>query len=608
MLHRQPLLLMREAARMRFLDNPPRFLFFTGKGGVGKTSIACATAVQLADAGKWVLLVSTDPASNVGQVFGIVVGNRITPLDDVPGLSALEIDPQAAAQAYRDRIVGPVRGVLPDDVVKGIEEQLSGACTTEIAAFDEFTALLTDASLVADYDHIVFDTAPTGHTIRLLQLPGAWSGFLEAGKGDASCLGPLAGLEKQRAQYKAAVDALADARRTRLILVARAQQATLREAARTQEEISAIGLTQQYLVINGIFPPDETDHDPLATAILRREQAALAAIPEALAILPRDDVALKPFDLIGLAALRRLLVDSEKSHAISTAGSQAALNAPTLGTLIDSIAVDGRGLVMLMGKGGVGKTTLAAALAVALAHRGFPVHLTTSDPAAHLSETLVDALDNLTVSRIDPHVETERYRRHVLETKGAPLDAQGRALLEEDLRSPCTEEIAVFQAFSRIITEASKKFVVMDTAPTGHTLLLLDATGAYHREMTRQLVATELHFRTPMMQLQDPTRTKVLIVTLAERTPVLEAASLQDDLRRACIEPWAWIINNSVAATSTTSQLLRQRAYNELVHIDDIATHHAKRYVVVPLLREEPVGVDRLLELAAGHHRVTEEA
>jgi len=608
MLRRQSLLLMREAARMRFLDNPPRFLFFTGKGGVGKTSIACATAVRLAEGGKRVLLVSTDPASNVGQVFGIAIGNRITPLDDVPGLSALEIDPQAAAQAYRDRIVGPVRGVLPHDVGKGIEEQLSGACTTEIAAFDEFTALLTDVSLVADYDHIVFDTAPTGHTIRLLQLPGAWSGFLEAGKGDASCLGPLAGLEKQQAQYKAAVDALADARHTRLILVARAQQATLREAARTQQELAAIGLTQQFLVINGILPPGETGHDPLAGAIFRRERAALAAIPGALEVLPRDDVALKPFNVIGLEALRRLLVESEKYHALSAAQPQEALDAPRLGTLIDGIAADGHGLVMLMGKGGVGKTTLAAALAVALAQRGYPVHLTTSDPAAHLSETLADALDNLSVSRIDPRVEIERYRQHVLDTKGEQLDAQGRALLEEDLRSPCTEEIAVFQAFSRIINEAAKKFVVMDTAPTGHTLLLLDATGAYHREMTRQLGAAGLRFRTPMMQLQDPARTKVLIVTLPEGTPVLEAANLQEDLRRAGIEPWAWIVNNSLAAAVTRSPLLRRRAHNEVEQIDVVATRHARRYAVVPLLAEEPVGVRGLLELVAGAVRETERA
>lgn len=590
---------------MHFLNQPPRYLFFTGKGGVGKTSIACATAVQLAAEGKRVLLVSTDPASNVGQVFGESIGNHITAIPAVPNLSALEIDPQAAAQAYRDRIVGPVRGVLPEPVVKGIEEQLSGACTTEIAAFDEFTALLIDSALTADYEHIIFDTAPTGHTIRLLQLPGAWSGFLEEGKGDASCLGPLAGLEKQRTQYKAAVEALADPLRTRLVLVARAQRATLREVARTHEELAAIGLSQQYLVINGVLPISETEHDELAAAIHQREQDALAAIPDVLRALPRDQIALKPFNLVGLDALRHLLVAATPPSDAATIELPTQLNAPTLASLVDDIAVDGHGLVMLMGKGGVGKTTLAAAVAVELALRGLPVHLTTSDPAAHLAETLDGSLANLTVSRIDPHDETERYRKHVLDTKGAQLDAEGRALLEEDLRSPCTEEIAVFQAFSRVIREAGKKFVVMDTAPTGHTLLLLDATGAYHREVTRQMGNTGLHYTTPMMQLQDPKQTKVLIATLAETTPVLEAANLQSDLRRAGIEPWAWIVNNSVAATRPNSVLLRQRAYNELREIDLVATHHAKRFAVVPLLNQEPVGVDRLRDLA---HHITEEA
>ncbi|NOT64871.1 MAG: arsenical pump-driving ATPase [Methylotenera sp.] len=584
---------------MQFLDQPPRFLFFTGKGGVGKTSIACATAIQLAASGKRVLLVSTDPASNVGQVFGINIGNNITAVPAVPNLAALEIDPQAAAQVYRDRIVGPVRGVLPEDVVRGIEEQLSGACTTEIAAFDEFTALLIDSPVTDDYDHIIFDTAPTGHTIRLLQLPGAWSGFLEEGKGDASCLGPLAGLEKQREQYKAAVDALADGKRTRLILVARAQQSTLREVARTHEELAGIGLKQQYLVINGILPKIEAETDMLAAAIYKREQAALNAIPEVLKHLPQDLVALKAFDLVGLDALRQLLTDTPyQQHG--TNESAIEVDKPSLSQLVDSIAADGHGLVMTMGKGGVGKTTVAAAVAVELAHRGLDVHLTTSDPAAHLSDTLNGTLDNLTVSRIDPHEETERYRQHVLETKGTTLDAHGRALLEEDLRSPCTEEIAVFQAFSRIIREAGKKFVVMDTAPTGHTLLLLDATGAYHREVARQMDKANLHFTTPMMQLQDPKQTKILIVTLAEKTPVLEAANLQADLRRAGIEPWAWVINNSVAATTTTSALLHQRALNELVEINSVAEQYSKRYAVVPMLKDEPIGVQRLLDLAAG--------
>jgi arsenite-transporting ATPase len=589
---------------MKFLEQPPRFLFFTGKGGVGKTSIACATAIHLAEAGRRVLLVSTDPASNVRQVFGVSIGDKITTIAAVPNLFALEIDPQAAAQAYRDRIVGPVRGKLPEAVVKGIEEQLSGACTTEIAAFDEFTVLLIDTALTADYAHIVFDTAPTGHTIRLLQLPGAWSGFLEEGKGDASCLGPLSGLEKQRVQYDAAVHALADPERTRLILVVRPQTSALREAARTHTELAGIGLRQQFLVVNGILPKEEAALDALAAAIYEREQAALAATPEVLRALPCDDVPLKSFNLVGLDALRHLLVEAP-AHMDEAHDEPVELRAPSLSELVDSIAADGHGLVMLMGKGGVGKTTIAAAVAVELAHRGLPVHLTTSDPAAHLSETLHGSLANLTVSRIDPHAETERYRQEVLATKGAKLDAHGRALLEEDLRSPCTEEIAVFQAFSRIIREAGEKFVVMDTAPTGHTLLLLDATGAYHREVARQLDAKGGHYTTPMMQLQDSRRTKVLLVTLAETTPVLEAANLQADLRRAGIEPWAWVINNSVAAARPHSPLLRQRAHNELREVNAVATHHAHRYAVVPLLKEEPVGVPRLLELA-GH--VTEPA
>lgn len=593
---------------MKFLDQPPRFLFFTGKGGVGKTSIACATAIRLAESGRRVLLVSTDPASNVGQVFGLEIGNRIVDMAAVPGLAALEIDPMAAAQAYRDRIVGPVRGVLPEAVVRGIEEQLSGACTTEIAAFDEFTALLTDSALVAGFEHIVFDTAPTGHTIRLLQLPGAWSGFLDAGKGDASCLGPLAGLEKQRSQYKAAVEALADPARTRLILVARAQAATLREVARTHEELAAIGLRQQHLVINGVMPAEGGSTDALAQAIIRREQAALANIPSTLQALPRDEVGLKPFNLVGLPALRRLLgaddADDMDNSALTgqatAADFLALLAAPNLAALVDEIATDGHGLIMLMGKGGVGKTTIAAAVAVELARRGLAVHLTTSDPAAHLAETLAGNLPQLSVSRIDPQVETERYRQQVLKSKGAQLDAHGRALLEEDLRSPCTEEIAVFQAFSRIIREAHQKFVVMDTAPTGHTLLLLDATGAYHREVARQMSATHMHYTTPMMQLQDEKQTKVLIATLAETTPVLEAANLQSDLRRAGIEPWAWVINSSVAAVESSSPLLRQRAVNELAQIDAVANQHAARYAVVPLLEEEPVGVERLQALARG--------
>ncbi|MDD2545640.1 MAG: arsenical pump-driving ATPase [Burkholderiaceae bacterium] len=580
---------------MQFLNDLPRCVFFTGKGGVGKTSLACATAVRLADQGRRVLLVSTDPASNIGQVFGLAIGNRRTPVPTVPGLDALEIDPQDAARSYRERIVEPLRGTLPEAELRGVEEQLSGACTTEIAAFDEFAALLTDPALAAQYAHILFDTAPTGHTIRLLQLPGAWSGFLDAGQGDASCLGPLAGLEQQRGRYRAAVQALTDPTQTRLVLVARAQASALREAARTRTELSAIGLHQPFLVLNGIYPPDAIADDPWAAALAQREQAALGQLPEGLRALPQDRLPLQSVNLVGVEALRQLLQGAPA--AMEPAPESPPLAAPRLSDLVDAIAADGPSLVMLMGKGGVGKTTLAAALAVALADRGLPVHLSTADPAAHLAETLQGTLEHLQLSRIDPHEVTERYRQQVLATKGAKLDAAGRALLEEDLRSPCTEEIAVFQAFSRTVRESRRQFVVMDTAPTGHTLLLLDATGAYHRDIARQMEGTGLHFTTPMMQLQDPKQTKVLIVTLAETTPVLEAAQLQADLQRAGITPWAWVVNDSVAAAPVTAPLLRQRAAHERQEIQAVAQRHALRHAVVPMCREEPVGLARLRQL-----------
>jgi arsenite-transporting ATPase len=578
---------------MKMLKDLPHFLFFTGKGGVGKTSLACATAVRLVDDGKQVLLVSTDPASNLGQVFSVSIGNNITPIPVVPNLFALEIDPQAASQSYRDRIVGPVRGVLPEAVVRSIEEQLSGACTTEIAAFDEFTALLTDASLTESYDHIIFDTAPTGHTIRLLQLPGAWSGFLDEGKGDASCLGPLAGLEKQRQRYNDAVAVLADSSRTRLILVARAQRSTLQEAARTSEELAHIGFSDQYLVLNGCMPESESS-DPVAQAIYRRERIALDAMPDVLSNLTTDVRNLLPFNLVGVDALRALLSDHPVN--VSAAIPHRDVVLPNLASLIDEFEKTGHGLIMLMGKGGVGKTTMASAIAVELASRGHAVQLTTSDPAAHLAETMQGEMANLKMSRIDPRVETERYRQHVLETKGKDLDGQGRALLEEDLRSPCTEEIAVFQAFSRAIREANHAFVVMDTAPTGHTLLLLDATGAYHREVARNMKDIT-HFTTPMMQLQNKEHTRILIVTLAETTPVLEAASLQQDLRRAGIEPWAWIVNQSLAAAHPVSQLLALRAEHEWAQLEAVQNQYSIRIAVVPVQAEEPVGITALRTL-----------
>ena len=583
-----------------FLAAPTRFLFFTGKGGVGKTSLSAATAVALADAGRRVLLVSTDAASNLDEMLGITLANDPVPVPGVAGLSVLNIDPEAAAEAYRRRVLDRMEIGATAAERDAVREELAGACTTEIATFDEFAALLAGAGESA-WDHIIFDTAPTGHTLRLLSLPRAWSGFLAGNDRGASCLGPHSGLKMQEARFNAALAALGDATTTTVVLVTRPDPRPMQEAARTADELRALGLTNQRLVINGVFTASQPD-DRVAAAIEALGREAVAHMPDALARLPRDEVPLRPFDTVGLPALRALLGGAAMPAPAADVGAPPpALAAEPLERLADELAAMGHGLIMVMGKGGVGKTTIAAALAVGLVQRGHSVHLTTTDPAAHVAETLGGSLEGLAVGRIDPRVETQRYIDKIMATRGKRLDEQGRALLLEDLRSPCTEEVAVFHAFSRVVNEARSAFVVLDTAPTGHSLLLMDATGAYHRQVMRQAAghAPVRGIVTPLMRLQDATMTRVLVVTLPEVTPVSQASALQDDLRRAGIEPWAWIINKSVAATGTRDPLLQARLVGERRQTDRIAHGLARRTFVLPWLPDPPVGVQALARLVA---------
>ncbi|WP_036263891.1 arsenical pump-driving ATPase [Methylocapsa aurea] len=585
-----------------FLADPSRFLFFTGKGGVGKTSIACAAALALADGGKSVLLVSTDPASNLDEILDAPLGNLPVPVPGAERLDVLNIDPIAAADSYRMRVLAQMGPEASDQDRDMVREQLSGACTTEIAAFDEFVGRLAVDD--GTHDHIVFDTAPTGHTLRLLSLPKAWSGFLEGNDHGASCLGPHSGLKMQEARFRTAMAALSDPAFTTIILVTRPEIGAIAEAARTSAEFRALGLSNQRLVVNGVFLASDRS-DLVAASLEDQGKRALADLPENLRDLPRDDIQLRPFDMLGLRALRSLIGRASAPAAAAAAflDRKLASDLPALDRLIDRLAADGKGLIMVMGKGGVGKTTIAASIALGLVQRGHTVHLSTTDPAAHLAMTLAGEVPGLRVDRIDPRAETERYVEKIMKDRGRDLDPQGQALLREDLRSPCTEEVAVFHAFSRIVAEARGAFVVLDTAPTGHSLLLMDATGAYHRQITRQ---TESHppagrIITPLMRLQDPAYTRVILVTLAETTPVSQAGALQEDLRRAHVEPYAWVVNKSLVAAGARDPLLRQRLLGEQKQIERVCGSMAKRVFFAPWQATPPIGLPALQQLV--HHR-----
>ena len=582
-------------------DSSTRFLFFTGKGGVGKTSLSCATALKLAEAGKRVLLVSTDPASNLDEVLETSLTNQPTPIAGAPGLDAMNINPVEAAAAYRERLIGPMRGLLPEAALRSMEEQLSGSCTVEIAAFDEFSGLIGNPDAAKNYDHVIFDTAPTGHTLRLMSLAKAWDQFLDNNTSGTSCLGPLAGMEKQRSIYEATVNTLADATATTLVLVSRPQGAALREAERTSKELRAIGVGNQCLVINGTFETKCPD-DITAQAMQQRGRNALEAAKQFIASMPSFIVPLRPINILGLGGLRVLLSNDAQGETTASA-EPAAWTPPAMESLVDLVATmeqQGHGVIMTMGKGGVGKTTVAAAIAVMLAQRGHAVHLSTTDPAAHVAQTLHGQVDGLTLSKIDPAAETAAYQSEVMQAQGASMDEAGRALLEEDLRSPCTEEIAVFRAFAREVGKGTDRFVVLDTAPTGHTLLLLDASEAYQRELERQARSTQPEEVLRLLErLRDPAFTRISLVTLPEATPVHEAAALQQDLRRARIEPFAWVINQSLLQSGSCDPLLQRRELSEHRYITEIVAQHAKRTAWLPWQAEEPTGPVGLSHLAA---------
>lgn len=561
---------------MEFLVKPTRFLFFTGKGGVGKTSLSCATAVSLADRGKRVFLICTDPASNLREVLGLQVGASPVEHPAVPGLQVVNIDPEEAAGRYRDKIVNPYRGKLPEVALAAMVEQLSGACTMEIAAFDEFAALLGNKDVLEGFDSVIFDTAPTGHTLRLLQLPSAWDGFIEQNTTGTSCLGPLAGLTRQHQIYKNTISTLTDSEKTTVVLVCRPDPASINEAARTSVELSALGMGHQKLVFNGVF--QSSSKDRLAQAWHKGVQHALSALPSVLSETDRIEAPLLPFLPLGVEKLRLFwqAISGQTLEIPAMESDDTISLPPSPAALFKEIELSGRGVIMAMGKGGVGKTTIATGLAKYLARAGHTVLLATTDPAAHLDFSLGKNTRNLTVARIDPREETAKYIDRVMAETGKHLDVQGKNLLAEDLRSPCTEEIAVFQAFAQLVDMGKDQFIVLDTAPTGHTLLLLDAARAYHREVERTTQQLPEAVQQLLPRMRDPEYTKILIITLPEMTPVQEARQLEKDLERAGIFSHAWIINQSLARRDVSDILLKAKRQGEFRYIKQVMSQFSE--------------------------------
>ena len=589
-----------------FLNKAPKFLFFTGKGGVGKTSMACSTAVGLTEQGKKILLISTDPASNLDEVLGTKLKSSPTPVNGVSGLFAMNINPIEAAGEYRERVVGPYRGALPDATIKQMEEQLSGACTVEIAGFSEFSKFVGDESIIQDYDHVVLDTAPTGHTLRLLNLPAAWNEFIEDNKTGSSCLGPVSGLSEQKILFEKVVKALKNPEKTLLVMVSRAEEMSFKEANRASLELREQGLTNQHLIINGLFESD-TD-DEIAKAFDLKSKVALEMIPHTLKALPTTKVPFRPLGVMGLDALKNVCRNSEnnscinincgeEAHKFEAKSKEVLKKVQKWSTLINDIEAQGHGVVMTMGKGGVGKTTMAAMIATELAHRGHTVLLSTTDPAAHVAGSVGKGLSNLHVAKIDPEVETKKYVDGILEKNKGKISASDMELLEEELRSPCIEEIAVFQAFAKTVAKGHDQFIVLDTAPTGHTLLLLDSTEAYHREVAKTADDLPSSVKELLPRIRDPKFTKILIVALPEATPTHEAEALQNDLKRAGIEPYGWIINRSFAISGTKDSVLLAKGLNELEYIEEITEKLSSKTVLSPWIGEELVGAEILKKL-----------
>lgn len=591
-----------------------QFLFFSGKGGVGKTSMAAATAVYHADHGRRTLIVTTDPASNLADVFMQPIGPNIRPIDAVPGLDGLEIDATDAARAYRNRTLEPLAVVMPQAVLDVVAEQLNSPCTEEIASFDLFIACMERP----EYEVVVFDTAPTGHTLRMLELPVDWSRHIseaEQGTGQ-TCMGPVSLLAGARERYDHAVAAMRDRQQTEFIFVGQPEATPLGEIKRSKGELEQIGIHAAKLIINGVLPVEAGD-DPFI-AKRRALQAAYLSGAEAEVGLPVQPVPLLPTEVRGVSGLRQLAaVVYEGAPPVQVGDAKPVqdveLDLAGARKLVQERLQPSTGqrVVLVAGKGGVGKTSAAAAFGIWSAENGHRTLVITTDPAAHLAAvfqqdvgteaTPIDGVTNLWAARIDPKAALAAYKQRLITEARATYSTEMLSVLEEQLDSPCTEEMAAFNEFLFYLvgTEERWDVIVFDTAPTGHTLRLLELPINWERQMAAhgQEDETRSRYQAAIAKLRNPEQTTVGFVVYPEATPILEANRAATELAGIGIPTGFVVANLVLPAEAVTSGYLGARRAMQQGHLAGLPERFGAPVLVMPLLDHELLGVGALREM-----------
>ncbi len=606
------------------------FLFFSGKGGVGKTTMACTTAVAEADAGRRVLIVTTDPASNLADVFEQPIGHAVTPLAGVPNLWAMEIDPDAATAEYTDRTLAPLREIFPPEIVRVMEEQLAGPCTAEVAAFDRFADFLDPNAPAAPsapdgFDLVIFDTAPTGHTVRLLELPEAWTKSIseaEAGAGQ-TCIGPAAAIAESKAKYERAVTALRDPRSTRFVFVLQPEATSISETRRAGAELAKLGIATSELIVNGIVPHEEAS-TPFFAARIAMQERYLGEIARQLPV-PTRHVPLLDGEVRGIARLRAvvpLLADGGAARPVF-GGERAAIATRTRAAdpaaAFATLVPDGRPrTIFFAGKGGVGKTVVSCATAVWLARSGHRTLLVTTDPAAHIGDVLgvtvgpepapVAGVEGLWAANVDAKAAAVAYTDRII----ADAVARGRsadsiAAMREELDSPCTEEMAAFDRFIDLASRDTYDMTVFDTAPTGHTLRLLELPIEWSRQIDVKVFASvetsaaddvaKARFGRVIDMLRDPAQSTFAFVMYPEATPIVEAERAIRELGTVGI-PLGLVVANMVLARDVcTTAFARARYEMQQRYLADIEARFSVPVLEVPQLEIEIVGLDHVDDL-----------